>query len=169
MTDLLASLAEYNDVRFSAYRTALKLRSVQKAIRCKNSNNLLFIKDCCIEIRSRYLNMLHHLQSFAFLYTCSGQVVTEECDWNIWFSGSSWAQWQITRCVRYDINSYHIVQYMCCATASSNDFVYGTERCFISTVVWVADQHTFRDRHGTELVAKRVWLSADWSDSQFIV
>lgn len=34
MTDLLSSLAEYNEVRFSAYRTALKLRSVQKAIRC---------------------------------------------------------------------------------------------------------------------------------------
>ncbi|ODM96852.1 Dystrophin, isoform D [Orchesella cincta] len=33
MTDLLSSLAEYNEVRFSAYRTALKLRSVQKAIR----------------------------------------------------------------------------------------------------------------------------------------
>lgn len=32
MIELMKSLAELNDVRFSAYRTAMKLRSVQKRL-----------------------------------------------------------------------------------------------------------------------------------------
>lgn len=32
MIDLMNSLADLNEVRFSAYRTALKLRTVQKAL-----------------------------------------------------------------------------------------------------------------------------------------
>lgn len=32
MIELMKSLADLNDVRFSAYRTALKLRSVQKRL-----------------------------------------------------------------------------------------------------------------------------------------
>jgi dystrophin len=35
MSDLMSSLAEYNEVRFSAYRTALKLRGLQKELKRK--------------------------------------------------------------------------------------------------------------------------------------
>ena len=35
MTKLLESLTEWNNVRFSAYRTGVKLRTVQKKLRCK--------------------------------------------------------------------------------------------------------------------------------------
>jgi len=35
MEDLMNSLSDYNDVRFSAYRMALKLRQIQKFLACK--------------------------------------------------------------------------------------------------------------------------------------
>lgn len=40
MIDLMNSLADLNEVRFSAYRTALKLRTVQKALCSKYRYNL---------------------------------------------------------------------------------------------------------------------------------
>lgn len=38
MIELMKSLADLNEVRFSAYRTALKLRSVQKRLGVYNNN-----------------------------------------------------------------------------------------------------------------------------------
>lgn len=35
MLELMASLSELNEIRFSAYRTAMKLRAVQKKLCCK--------------------------------------------------------------------------------------------------------------------------------------
>lgn len=35
MIELMSSLSEFNNVRFSAYRTAMKLRAVQKRMSCK--------------------------------------------------------------------------------------------------------------------------------------
>jgi hypothetical protein len=35
MVQLFKTLAEFNSVRFSAYRTAMKLREIQKALACK--------------------------------------------------------------------------------------------------------------------------------------
>ena len=40
MDDLMNCLSEYNEVRFSAYRMALKLRQVQKCLFCKFSYSL---------------------------------------------------------------------------------------------------------------------------------
>jgi len=37
MNELMNSLSDLNEVRFSAYRTAMKLRTVQKRLCCKYS------------------------------------------------------------------------------------------------------------------------------------
>lgn len=42
MIDLMKSLADLNEVRFSAYRTALKLRAVQKRLGKKSSVTFFF-------------------------------------------------------------------------------------------------------------------------------
>lgn len=43
MIDLMSSLADLNEVRFSAYRTAMKLRTVQKRLCREYLHNLLII------------------------------------------------------------------------------------------------------------------------------
>lgn len=43
MIELMNSLADLNEVRFSAYRTAMKLRTVQKALCSKHPHFTTFI------------------------------------------------------------------------------------------------------------------------------
>ena len=42
MIELMNSLSDLNEVRFSAYRTAMKLRTVQKRLCCKYTTDIRF-------------------------------------------------------------------------------------------------------------------------------
>lgn len=59
MIELMKSLADLNEVRFSAYRTALKLRSVQKRLGAYFINELN-------ELHS--IEIYHHLVCATFHY-----------------------------------------------------------------------------------------------------
>ena len=54
MIELMKSLADLNEVRFSAYRTALKLRSVQKRL----GNNIFFTDNFFIDIFFNIINSI---------------------------------------------------------------------------------------------------------------
>lgn len=57
----LLSLADLNNIKFSAYRTAMKLRRVQKALRCMYRVSLF--SGCCVGVGGvvkRCTVILHH-------------------------------------------------------------------------------------------------------------
>lgn len=60
MIELMESMLDLNDVRFSAYRTAMKLRRLQKGLCCKSDADLIKLRNLVVPYSIRHHNVSFH-------------------------------------------------------------------------------------------------------------